>query len=66
MSIPNYVSFSMLSSIVYFRLFGCCFVVTAMLICKIEFVVQIGPKLLCVIDGIAGCLARQKTQTVGR
>ena len=37
-----------------------------MLFCWNDFVVQIGPKLLCVNDGIAGCLARQKTQTVGR
>ena len=36
-----------------------------MLFCWNDFVVQTGPKLLCVSDGIAGCLARQKTQTVG-
>ena len=36
-----------------------------MLFCLTDFVVQIGPKLLCVSDDIAGCLARQKTQLLG-
>ena len=40
------------------------FGVTAMLFCWNNFMVQIGPKLLCVNDGIAGCLALQKTQPV--
>ena len=47
-----------------FTLFGYCSEVTAMLFCWHDFVVQIGPELLCVNDGIAGCLALQNTQPV--
>ena len=36
-----------------------------MLFCWSDFVVQVGPKLLCVNDDIAGCLALHNIQTVG-
>ena len=36
-----------------------------MLFCWIDFEVQIGLKLLCVNDGIAGCLALHNTPHVG-
>ena len=56
----------MLSFVLCYTLFGCSSEAPAMHFCWNDFVVQIGPKLLCVNDGIGGCLARQKTQTVGR
>ena len=51
--------------VVCFTLFGCWFRVLARLFCWNDFVVQIGSKLLCVNDGIAGGLALHKTPTVG-